>query len=317
VYDNAFADSDWTAYLPAGHVRLENVMFAPLVLQGKTVGLLGLSNKDGDFTERDAHVASAFGELAAIALLNSRTLEALQQSEEALSRKAADLARSNADLEHFAYVASHDLREPLRMVSGYLGLLEARYASKLDESAREFIEYAVRGAERMDRMIRALLDLSRVSTREDNVGLVDVQALVDRTLKRLDLAIEESGGVVSSDSLPTIVADEVLLGQVFQNLVDNALKFRGGAPPVVHISAQAREGEWLFAVRDNGIGLDAAQAEDLFQLFWRGHNKEKYPGTGLGLAICRKIVERHGGRIWVESEPGAGATFFFTIAERK
>ncbi len=239
-----------------------------------------------------------------------------KRAEEALAQKAQELARSNADLEHFAYVASHDLQEPLRMVTSYLQLLERRYKDRLDADARDFIAYAVDGATRMQALINGLLSYSRVSTRGKSFEPTDGTVALERVLANLKVAIEESDAVVTYDHLPTVMADEVQLTQVFQNLIGNAIKFRSDRRPEIHVGAEYRGGEWLFSVRDNGIGIDPQHFERIFKIFQRLHSHEEYPGTGIGLAVCKKIVERHGGRIWVESQPGEGTTFYFTIPER-
>jgi light-regulated signal transduction histidine kinase (bacteriophytochrome) len=233
-----------------------------------------------------------------------------------LKQQKADLARSNTELEQFAYAASHDLQEPLRMIRSYLGLLERRYADQLDDDAREFIAFAVDGAERMRRLIQGLLAYSRVGRKQREFHPVDCDALVTQVLSDLRLRIEETGAQVTVEALPTVWGDEVQLGQLFQNLISNALKFRDTAPPQVHIAAQAQEGRWRFAVRDNGIGIDPAQAERVFMIFQRLHTQQEYPGTGIGLATCKKIVELHGGEIGVDSAPGEGSTFFFTLPMR-
>jgi signal transduction histidine kinase len=315
VHHNDFHHSDWMKFMPQGHVQLNNVLFAPLAIAGQTVGLIGLANKPGGFNEEDDRITSAFGEIASIALMNSRMLESLEESEEKLRHYAAELERSNEELEQFAYVASHDLREPARMVKSYLELLENRYRGELDEKADTFIYYAVDGAERMQEMINALLDLSRVGTRGKEPAPTDAEAVLERTLTSLGKAIEENDAMVTHDPLPTVMADQAQLAQVFQNLIANGIKFqRDGVPPQVHISAEQKgDDEWKFCVEDNGIGIDPEQAERLFQIFQRLHTREEYEGTGIGLALCRRIVERHGGRIWVESEVGAGSMFCFTL----
>lgn len=239
-----------------------------------------------------------------------------KRAEEALAQKAQELSRSNADLEYFAYIASHDLQEPLRMVSSYLQLLERRYKDQLDADAREFIAYAVGGASRMQALINALLSYSRVGTRGKPFEPTDCSMVLERALTNLKVAIEENDAVVTHDPLPTVMADEVQLAQVFQNLIGNAIKFRGERPPQVHIGAQRGKGEWVFSVRDNGIGIDPQHFERIFMIFQRLHSQDEYPGTGIGLAICKRIVERHGGRIWVESQPGQGSTFYFTIPDK-
>jgi light-regulated signal transduction histidine kinase (bacteriophytochrome) len=225
----------------------------------------------------------------------------------------AELARSNADLEQFAYVVSHDLREPLRAVTSYLQLLEKQYAGQLDEKADKFIAYAVGGAIRMQELISGLLAYSRVGTRAEPFGLVDCESILDNALTDLRISITERHAVVTRDPLPMVVADDVQLRQVFQNLIGNAIKFCREEPPLVHVSAKRVGDNWVFAVRDNGIGIDPAQTERIFGVFQRLHTPEEYPGTGMGLPICKRIVERHGGRIWVQSSSSQGSTFCFTV----
>jgi len=242
-----------------------------------------------------------------------RDITERKETEELVAHYAAELARSNADLEQFAYVASHDLQEPLRMVSSYVKLLEKRYKGRLDSDADEFIYYAVDGVTRMQALIEGLLAVSRVGTRGKEFGPVECEAVLDRVLANLQMAVEDSGAVVTHDSLPKVMADELQLSQVFQNLIANAIKFRKEESPRIHVSAEGREGEWVFSVRDNGIGFEQEYAERIFVIFQRLHRDEEYDGTGIGLALCEKIVERHGGSIWVESHPGAGSTFYFSV----
>jgi PAS domain S-box-containing protein len=236
-----------------------------------------------------------------------------RKAELALEERARDLARSNADLEQFAYVASHDLQEPLRMVASYVQLLERRYKDKLDDNARDFIGFAVEGVTRMRRLIEDLLAYSRVGTRGRSPAPVEVGTVVATAEKNLESAIAESGAEISRDDLPQVLADEGQLAQVFQNLIGNAIKFRREDPPRVHVGARREGNDWIFWVRDNGIGIESEYFDRIFVIFQRLNPREIYPGTGIGLAITKKIVERHGGRIWVESKPGEGSTISFSI----
>ncbi len=235
-----------------------------------------------------------------------------KRAEQQLETQRQELARSNKELELFAYVASHDLQEPLRMVTSYVQLLEQRYKGQLDEKAEMYIHYAVDGATRMRELINNLLEYSRVGKREISFRTVDCNAVLDRVLQNLAMAIRASHAVVTRDRLPTVIGEESQLVQLFQNLVGNAVKFCNQGPPRIHASAQQKNQEWVFSVRDNGIGIEPAYDQRIFQIFQRLHGQE-YSGTGIGLAITQKIVERHGGRIWVESELGKGSTFYFTI----
>jgi PAS domain S-box-containing protein len=242
-----------------------------------------------------------------------RDITERKDTEEKLNQLMAELARSNTELERFAYVASHDLQEPLRMVASYTQLLARRYRGKLDADADEFIGYAVDGATRMQQLINALLDYSRVGTRGKPFKATDCEAVFSNAVANLNAAIKETDAVVEHDPLPTVVADAIQMVQLFQNLIGNAVKFHSEKKPEVHIGAERNGTEWIFSVRDNGIGIDPQYFDRIFVIFHRLHSRGEYPGTGIGLAICKKIIERHKGRIWVESQPGKGATFYFTI----
>jgi PAS domain S-box-containing protein len=250
-------------------------------------------------------------------LIIIRDITERKRAEGQLRKTMEDLERSNRELGQFAYVASHDLQEPLRMVSSYTQLLARRYEDQLDQDARDFITYAVDGAGRMQRLINDLLAYSRVGTRGQAFLETDSGQVLEQAVANLRPAIEESAAVVTHDALPTIVADGSQLMQVFQNLLGNAIRFRADTRPVIHVGAQRRDGEWLFSVSDNGIGIEPQYHDRIFIIFQRLHPRDEYPGTGIGLALCKRIVERHGGRIWVESELGQGATFYFTIPVRE
>ncbi|WP_332897150.1 PAS domain S-box protein [Haladaptatus sp. CMSO5] len=270
-------------------------------------GILGAHDTaQQSFTEEDVSFVQSVANILAEAIERHRYQDELEALIE-------ELKESNERLEQFAYIASHDLQEPLRMVSNYLQLIERRYSDTLDEDAREFIEFAVDGAERMRAMINDLLRYSRVDTETEPFEPTASEAVVERVLSNLQMQIEQTGIEVTVESLPTVIADRNQLEQVFQNLLSNAIKYRSDEAPRVEIDVTERETDWLFAISDNGIGIAADRQERIFEVFRRLHSREEYPGTGIGLALCRKIVERHDGRIWVESTPGEGSTFYFTL----
>jgi light-regulated signal transduction histidine kinase (bacteriophytochrome) len=240
------------------------------------------------------------------------------RAEEQQKQFAEELKRSNNDLEQFAYVASHDLREPLRAISGFVGFLGARYADKLDDKGREFIKLTADSAVRMDGLLTGLLNYSRVQTHGKKFSPVPAGAAFRAAVANLQRSIAETKAVVTSDELPTVNADDSQLTQLFQNLISNAIKFRGEKRPEIHVGCRRGEpacspGFWQFSVRDNGIGIDPQFNERIFVIFQRLHTRDKYPGYGIGLTICKKIIERHGGKIWVESTLGRGSTFYFTV----
>jgi len=236
----------------------------------------------------------------------------LRQADE-LAQLARDLEISNAELKKFAYVASHDLQEPLNQVANYVQLLEMRYNDLLDEEAKEFISFAVEGVSLMQTLIDDVLAYSKVDMQAIEFELTEVDMALERALANLRKRISETGAIITHDPLPTIMADPTQLMQLFQNLIGNAIKFRSDKVPEIHVGASRLEDEWLFSVRDNGIGIDPQFSDRIFVIFQRLHTRDEYPGTGMGLAICKKIIECHRGRIWVESQLGEGATFYFTI----
>ncbi|MYF24801.1 MAG: PAS domain-containing protein [Nitrospira sp. SB0678_bin_10] len=236
-----------------------------------------------------------------------------KHQETELANKTRELAQSNAELQQFAYVASHDLQEPLRMVSSYTQLLGKRYRGKLDQDADEFIGYAVDGATRMQRLIRDLLEYSRVGAERQSFEETDCELVFQQAMQNLSASVLERHAEVTHDPLPIVRASPTHLTQIFQNLIGNALKFQGDAPPKIHVGAKALPDGWEFSVRDNGVGMPGDQLDRIFAIFQRLHGQSEYPGTGIGLAICKRIVGKYGGQIWVESEPGQGSTFYFTL----
>jgi PAS domain S-box-containing protein len=256
---------------------------------------------------------SALGTIGGI-IIFSEDITERKRTEEILRRSAEELARSNKDLEQFAYVASHDLQEPLRIVSGFIGRLRERYGSSLDDKAREYIDFAVQGAQRMSQLVHDLLEYSRVQARPRQLEPANMKEAFDRALANCMASIRETGAAVTCGDLPTVMGDPTQLVQLLQNLIGNAIKFRRPeASPEVHLFARREKDDWVFHMHDNGIGIPMDQAERIFMIFQQLHTRDMYPGTGIGLAICRKIVERHGGRIWVQSELGKGSTFSFSL----
>ncbi len=237
--------------------------------------------------------------------------------EEELKKTLSELKRSNEELQQFAYVASHDLQQPLRMVASYTQLLAKRYKDKLDKDANEFIKYAVDGANNMKTLIEDLLEYSRIQTRGNPFEVINFEEVLKDVLFSFHETIKEKDAEITHDYLPNILADKTQLIQVFQNLIDNALKFRSKDPVRIHISAKKNKKNWQFSVKDNGIGIDPEYFDRIFIIFQRLHRKSEYPGTGIGLALCKRIIERHNGKIWVESKVGKGSTFHFTIPIKK
>ncbi|HEV7220938.1 MAG TPA: ATP-binding protein [Terriglobales bacterium] len=236
-----------------------------------------------------------------------------QEADEKLAKKVGELARSNRDLEQFAYVASHDLQEPLRMVSAYTQLLGERYRGRLDEQADKYIHYAIDGATRMQDLIHDLLRFSRIGREEMAFQTTDCNIVVKQAITNLEASIHETAATVTCNRLPVLMANGPQLEQVFQNLISNAIKFRDGAIPFIDISAESKDGTWIFSVSDNGIGIAPEHADVIFSIFQRLHTRTEYSGNGIGLSICKKIIEQHGGKIWLGNHSGTGCTFNFSI----
>ncbi|SDJ88841.1 sensor histidine kinase [Natronorubrum texcoconense] len=285
---------------------------------GAILGMLALYHVQPDTgltePERSIPILTAFASAAGFGVgtydARARTAtHTLQQQNRTLERVQTQLEESNERLEQFAYVASHDLKEPLRMVSSYLQLVDSRYADELDEEGEEFLEYAVDGAERMREMIDDLLEYSRIETRGEPFEPVDLGGVMDDVRKNLELRLEETDADLEVEDLPRVEGDASQLQQLFQNLLSNAVAYSGEEPPRVTVTAERDGDEWIVSVSDEGIGIDSADQKRIFRIFQRLHSHEEYEGTGIGLALCQRIVERHGGDIWVDSEPDEGATF--------
>jgi hypothetical protein len=311
--------------------------YVPMIVKGEVTGLLEVQScRPQAYGPAEVALLGPAANQIGLAIENARLYEAVQhelserkRAEESLRRTLTELTRSNADLEQYAYVAAHDLQEPLRMVANFVQLLAQRYRGQLDADADEFIGFAVEGATRMHLLINDLLEYSLVDRSDRSFQPADCEAVLAQALRNLEFTISDSGADITHDPLPIVAGDAPQLQRIFENLIHNAIKFHSAEPPHVHISAKLRNAEsdsahrtadlaqpiseWLFAVRDNGIGIEPQYAERIFRLFQRLHSRREYAGTGIGLPICKKIIERHGGRIWVESELGAGATFYFTI----
>ena len=297
VRHEPFHDFEMQRPNPDGGTRWVSISGEPLFDEnGRFVGYRGVGKDITDRKQAEAELRRAHADL---------------------EHKATELERSNSELEQFAYVASHDLQEPLRMVSSYTQLVLRRYGDRLDGDAKEFMAYVVDGAARMKQLIEDLLAYSRVGTRGKEFKPVAVEVALRRAINNLRTAIEESGASITYDPLPTVEADDVQLAQLFQNLMGNALKFRSASVPRIHVFSKELETEWEFAVQDNGIGIEPQYFDRIFMVFQQLHTKGEFPGTGIGLAICKKVAERHGGRIWVSSTPGEGSTFHFTLPKTR
>jgi signal transduction histidine kinase len=306
--------------------EVRSAICAPIFVRGRIAACFYVTHGQiaGLFGEDELRLAEFVGTIAGAALENAenfadlqqmtRTLENRVQKRTAdLERRSQELARSNAELQQFAHVASHDLQEPLRTVISYCQILKRRYGDQLDAAAGEFLEFAVDGAERMKTLIKDLLTFARVDTRGVEFRPTDCAEILNAALANLRTAIEETDTVITHDDMPRVMGDPTQLMQVFQNLIGNAVKFRAGRRPRIHVGAERRDGQWLLSVRDNGIGMLPEDRERVFLIFQRLHSRREYEGTGIGLAVCKKTIERHGGQIWVESELDKGSTFYFTL----
>ncbi|MGE5432061.1 MAG: CHASE domain-containing protein [Syntrophomonadaceae bacterium] len=304
---------------------IHGILVVPLIVGRQTIGTLSVmrTSPGRPYSPKDRYFLEELANRIAIAIVNSRLhqekvheIEEKRIAEEKLKKTLEELARSNTELENFAYVASHDLQEPLRMISSYTQLISKRYKGKLDTKADQFISFTVDGAVRMQQLIHDLLEYSRVATRGKPFAPVDSNEIIRTVLNNLQISIKKNNAVITFDSMPRVMGDDIQLMQLFQNLISNAMKFKSSEVPEIKIKAEDKGCEWLFSVQDNGIGIDPQFKERIFVIFQRLHEREAYPGTGIGLAVCKKIVERHGGRIWVDSDPGKGSTFLFTIPKR-
>jgi len=281
---------------------------------GKAFGALTIYSREPDpFLEEEINLLEELVGDISFGLLTIRLSDAKSKAGEKLEKTMDELKRSNRELEQFAYVASHDLQEPLRMVASFTQLLEKQYKDKLDETAVEYINFAVDGAKRMQLLINDLLAYSRVTRKSTEFETVNLEKVLNEVLFNLEIVTEKNQTIIIRESLPEIQADYRQMVQLFQNLIGNALKYRRNATPEICISVQKEDDHWLFSVEDNGIGMESQYFEQVFQIFRRLHTQDEHEGTGIGLAITKRIIEHHGGRIWIESEPSKGSTFYFTI----
>jgi signal transduction histidine kinase len=304
---------------------IDAFLILPLFFKNNLIGLLTFGSKDDDlpYLQSDVDILQVMASQTAIAIENARLYneafsdrkakEEIEKAEKALQKQSEELARSNRELEQFAYIASHDLQEPLRMVSSFCQKLESRYKDKLDQDANEYIHFAVDGAKRMQLLIDALLSYARVGKKEVTIQEVDLNKVLLTILHDLDAVIKQNDATIKVGELPVVMANQIQMSQLFQNFMTNALKFKGERKPVVEISSRKEKEGWEFVVSDNGIGIDEKHFPKMFAIFHRLHERGNYPGTGIGLALCKKIVENFNGKIWVTSKVGEGTSFHFTL----
>lgn len=306
IFNEPGSCAEWRD-LFGNNVKIESLLGVPYKQADKAVGMVVLANKPGGYPQIDQEDVEATTFAFEAAIMRKR-------AEKTLKDTSSKLADSNKELEQFAYVASHDLQEPLRVIASYLQLIQDRYAAKLDEKGMDFIARAYNGSKRMQTKIDDLLSFSRITTRAEQFTPCTGETILQNSMQNLETAIRKSEAVITHDPFPEIVAGQTQMVSLFQNLIANAIKYCGNnGKPAIHLSAEKKADEWLFSVKDNGIGIDSEFYERVFEVFQRLHARDSYGGNGIGLAICRKIVERHGGKIWVESEVGKGSTFYFTI----
>ena len=321
VYENSFMSSPWIKFMPDGHVRLDNVLFAPLLVKDKAVGVMGIANKPGGFTERDARIAAAFGDIAALSLSNNWTLDELAQSEakvkklnEELGRHTAEIEEANKELEAFAYTVSHDLRVPLRSIDGFSQNLLDGHADKLDEEGKRLLNVVCDNAHKMGQLISDILAFSRAGRQEMSVAEVDMESLAGAALDGLQQATAGRNLTVDIKRLPPACGDLSMLQQVWINLLGNAIKFtRPKAAARIEVGGTAEGSELVYYVKDNGAGFNMQYVDKLFGAFQRLHRADEFEGTGIGLAIVKRIIAKHGGRVWAEGKVGEGATVYFAL----
>ncbi len=301
---------------------IRSALCAPILVRGRAEACLFVTHRgvSGLFAEDEQRLADFIAAIAGAALENADGFSQLQQLTATLEQRVQDrtaaLEASNIELQQFAYIASHDLQTPLRGIAGFSQFLQQEYQGRLDETADGYLVRIIEGTKRMQTLIKDLLSYSRIDSRSRPFEPTNLNEVVEDAVTILDSSIQDSGGTVTRDELPTVAADRSQLVQLLQNLIGNALKYHGDQTPRVHVSAENGGHEWTISVRDNGIGIEDKHHERIFEIFRRLHTQTEYPGTGIGLAVCRRIVQRHNGRIWVESEPGRGSTFRFTVPVR-
>ena len=315
IFNDPMNSPYWSG-LPDGHYSINSFLGAPLIYRDNVIGLIALANKKEGYSKEDIEVMEVITTAITESLMHYRALRQLEENQNELNVTVDELKRSNKELQQFAYVSSHDLQEPLRTIASFTQLLERRYKGKLDSDADEFMDYIVEAAIRMKQQIQDLLEYSRVGTKGEEFELVDTNNILNQTIKGLHTLIIESNAEITFDELPNVMGDAGQLEKVFHNLISNAIKFRKHEEPLkIHISAYKSEdeNEYVFSVQDNGIGIEEQYTERIFTIFQRLHTRDVYKGTGIGLSIVKRIIERHDGRVWVESDFGEGSTFYFTI----